>query len=516
MDSGYDVVIIGGALAGASMGVLLKREMPEARVLIVERSEAFDFKVGESTSEVAGCFLTRILRLGSWLAREQIAKNGLRFWFQHGDNTCLSRCAEMGPRFQVTLPAFQLDRSTLDTKVLSMAEEAGCEVWRPAVVRRLDLEGGGRNSLTVSKDGVEHTLSATWIVDASGRAAVIARQRGTLENLEEHPTASMWCRFQKVGDLDAEGLIRRHPELAQRVLGQRNTGTNHLTGDGWWAWIIPLQGGEVSVGLTWDRRLFQPPSDGSIPERLRTVLNAHPVGRYLMEDAVAVEKDARYYGTVAYRNKEVSGDGWCCVGDAAGFMDPLYSHGIDFIGNTVWAVHLLLTAALRGDDVSARLTAYNKDYGTGFQRWFTSLYKDKYQYLADAELMYAAVLMDIGCYFMGPVKLTYADHRRHLAELPYHGRIGSGVARFMSFYNRRLACLAMKRREQGTLGRRNLDRHYIFPENFTPNFKARKLVFAGIRAWLRAEISMFCSRKKSVPAMTPAPAPAPCPAPGPP
>ena len=81
MEADYDVVIMGGALAGASMGILLKRELPDARILIVERSEAFSFKVGESTSEVAGAFLTRVLRLGSWLSREQIAKNGLRFWF---------------------------------------------------------------------------------------------------------------------------------------------------------------------------------------------------------------------------------------------------------------------------------------------------------------------------------------------------------------------------------------------------------------------------------------------------
>ena len=92
MEADYDVVIMGGALAGASMGILLKRELPDARILIVERSEAFSFKVGESTSEVAGAFLTRVLRLGSWLSREQIAKNGLRFWFNRPENTCAGRC----------------------------------------------------------------------------------------------------------------------------------------------------------------------------------------------------------------------------------------------------------------------------------------------------------------------------------------------------------------------------------------------------------------------------------------
>ncbi|RYD84193.1 MAG: NAD(P)/FAD-dependent oxidoreductase, partial [Verrucomicrobiaceae bacterium] len=54
----YDVVIFGGAFSGSALALLLKRARPETRVLIVEKSEAFDRKVGESTSEVAGCFIT--------------------------------------------------------------------------------------------------------------------------------------------------------------------------------------------------------------------------------------------------------------------------------------------------------------------------------------------------------------------------------------------------------------------------------------------------------------------------
>ena len=57
----YDVVIMGGAFSGASAGMIIKRDHPELRVLIVERTTQFDRKVGESTSEVAGCFVTRVL-----------------------------------------------------------------------------------------------------------------------------------------------------------------------------------------------------------------------------------------------------------------------------------------------------------------------------------------------------------------------------------------------------------------------------------------------------------------------
>ena len=494
MEADYDVVIMGGALAGASMGILLKRDLPDARILIVERSEAFSFKVGESTSEVAGAFLTRVLRLGSWLSREQIAKNGLRFWFNRPENTCAGRCAELGPKLQVRLPAYQLDRSKLDTHVLGLADCDGCEVVRPGVVRDLQLEGAGQNRLTVSTAKGNQTVTAKWVIDASGRASVIARHRGTLKTMEEHPTSSMWCRFQKVGDLDSHEMAGRYPEMSKRVWSQRSTATNHLTGDGWWAWVIPLQGGEVSVGVTWDRRFFSPPVAGTIPERLTSVLRSHPVGHFLMREAVPVEQDAHFYGTVAYRNTEVMGDGWATVGDASGFMDPLYSHGIDFIGNTTWAVHRMVVDSLKGQPVADRIADYNLNYAECYQRWFTSLYLNKYEYIGDAELMNAAVLMDVGCYFIGPVRMVMEDHQKHLDSLPYGGPIGAAFSKFMSFYNRRLAHLGRLRRERGNFGPQNLDQHYIFADSFQPNFRVRKLIFSGIRAWLKAEVRAWRHR----------------------
>lgn len=508
----HDIVIIGGALAGSSMGLLLKRALPDARVLIVERAAEFDFKVGESTSEIAGCFLSRVLRLGSWLSREQIHKNGLRFWFTAPGNSDLGRCAEIGPKLQVRLPAWQLDRSTLDPHVLQLAVDAGCELWRPATVRRIALdEATGRHTATITReDGSEHLVRARWLIDASGKAAVLARQRGTLETLGEHPTNSMWARFRNVGDLDSHPLHARFPHLSQRVWSQRSTATNHLTGNGWWAWIIPLKGGEVSVGITWDRRIFQMPAGGSIPDRLKDVLCTHPVGAYLMENASAIENDARTYAQLAYYNREVAGAGWAAVGDAAGFIDPLYSHGIDFIAHTVCGVSRMVIRALGGEPAAALATAYNSGYQESYRRWFDALYKDKYHYIGDAELMYAATLLDIGFYFWGPVRLTYGNQDEELALMPYNGAAGSAVAGLMRFYNRRLVTLARHRQATGTFGRGNIDSQYIFPESFLPNHKVIGLLLAGVRQWLKCECTTLWSRcfPQAVAAgVVPAPAP---------
>ncbi len=77
MSTEYDVIIIGGAFSGSSEGILLKRARPETRVLIVETQTAFTLHGGESTSAVAGCFLTRVLRQHSWLVRHQLPQHGL-------------------------------------------------------------------------------------------------------------------------------------------------------------------------------------------------------------------------------------------------------------------------------------------------------------------------------------------------------------------------------------------------------------------------------------------------------
>ena len=67
-----DVAIIGGAFSGAATAILLKRQHPELRVIINERAEEFDRKVGESTTEVSSCFLTRVLGLTNYLGHHQL------------------------------------------------------------------------------------------------------------------------------------------------------------------------------------------------------------------------------------------------------------------------------------------------------------------------------------------------------------------------------------------------------------------------------------------------------------
>src|SRR3954464_4668059 len=138
MNFDYDVVIIGGAFSGAATALMLKRKHAEARILIIEKGAAFDRKVGESTTEVSSCYMTRILGLTHYLGHHQLPKQGLRFWFSNRPDQPFDDCVEIGTLYQSRLPSFQVDRATLDSHILDSAVRQGCELWRPAKVARFE------------------------------------------------------------------------------------------------------------------------------------------------------------------------------------------------------------------------------------------------------------------------------------------------------------------------------------------------------------------------------------------
>jgi len=485
----YDVAVIGGAFSGASLALLLRRAQPSLRVLIIERASEFDRKVGESTSEVAAAFLTRVLRVGSYLNREHIAKQGLRMWFMADAETPVDQCSEIGAYQQSRLPAFQVDRSRLDEHLLAMAVAEGCELWRPARIRKVALKEGGDQEMEVTVGEETRSVRARWMADASGKAAFLARNLGHWRRLEGHETNSMWARFTGVADLDGPEVARNYPAFAAAVRTSRSCATNHLMGRGWWCWIIPLADGDFSFGLTYDRRLFEPPEGPDIAARLLAHARSHPVGRLLFERARVVGTDMRAYAHLPYRTEQMCGDGWISVGDAAGFMDPLYSQGLDYCAHTVFAAHRLVLKGLAGEPMTQPIAALNQLFTVSYERWYRSIYHGKYAYLGDAQLMKAAFLLDLSCYFIGPVRLVYEDPETEFALLPYAGPAGALFARFMAFYNRRLTVLAERRWQAGTYGRHNTQRRFLLQSGFVAKLMPMfKLLRQGIWIWLTAEL----------------------------
>ena len=501
----YDVIIIGGAFSGAATALVLKRKRPETRVLVIEKNAEFDRKVGESTTEVSSCYMTRILGLTHYLGHHQLAKQGLRMWFSNRPDQRFDDCVEVGARYQARVAGFQVDRSKLDSHLLEQAVQAGCDLWRPAKVTKLELNGANGQSVEAIVDLAERRATCRWIVDATGRATMLARKLGHFRPNTEHPINAVWARFTGVKACDSVELREKFPDYANSCRTSREWATNHLCGRGWWVWIIPLQGGDVSAGIVYDTRIFKLPDGPNLADRLHAHIVGHPVGREIFGEARAIEGDVHALSMLPYHSEKVCNDGWAAVGDATGFIDPLYSPGLDFCSYTSYYVADLIGKALAGEDVAERLRYYNEQYPVTYRRWFDSLYKDKYYYMGDADLMSAALLLDVSSYYLGLVEAVYRDPECEFLNLPFGGAGGRIAAKFMSFYSRRLVALASRRWATGNYGKRNAGWRELY-DGFVPDVRLWKQIARGLRRWWKCELinlRLMLTARTNVPAPQP-------------
>jgi flavin-dependent dehydrogenase len=480
----YDAVIVGGAFSGAATALMLKRRRPGCRILIVEKTKEFDRKVGESTTEVSSCYMTRILGLTHHLGHQHLPKQGLRLWFARRPEQSFADCVELGARYGARLAGFQVDRATLDTHLLDQAVAAGCELLRPAKVSAIELNPGGEQTVTVQFREETRAIHARWIVDASGRAAMISRKLGYFRPNTEHPINAVWARFTGTRQWDSYDWREQFPEMANSCRTGREWATNHLMGHGWWCWVIPLRGGDVSAGIVHDQRIFQLPAGATL-------------GRAIFGQAQAIEGDVHAFSALPYWSEKVCDDGWAAVGDAAGFLDPLYSPGLDFCSFTSYIVADMLGRDLAGEDVTRRINYYNEQYRVTYRAWFESLYRDKYFYMGEGDLMAAALLLDVSSYYMGLVRHVYHNPECAFTRLPFEGRGGHLAAAFMKFYSGRLARIAKRRAATGRLGQINHGWRELY-DGFVPDFRLRKQFTHGLIRWWKAELKNLCLRLRYV------------------
>ena len=499
----FDVVIVGGAVSGASTAILLRRQLPHLRVLVVEKTDRFDWKVGESTVEISAYFLTRVLKQYDHLSREQLPKQAFRYWFVNDRVTCLREASEVGPTQLARTPSFQLDRSKLDAHLLKVAAEEGAEVWRPARVTAFELHGDAGNRLTVEReDGGRVEVDARWIVDATGRHAMLARKRGGVTPIDSHPISAIWVRYRGVKDMDGPEVAGTDPSdpFARAVLASRRLATNHFNGWGYWIWFIPLKDGETSVGLVWDKRLVEPA--GRTPlEKLRSFLDGNPLSRELLEHATPVDDDCRSYGHLPYFVDEFIGPGWACVGDAGGFLDPFYSPGLDQMAFSVHTRVELMKKALSGapaEEMEKAYAEHNRCYGRFFRYFYESIYKDKYYVMGDYDTMTAAFLLDTGLYYAAAIMPVYRWSHERMGFPPYF-QDGAEIGFYpIRFYNRRLTAIARRKKALGIYGNHNHGRRPGFV-GFSVRSAFLVMIGHGLLRWWKAELAnawTYVSRPK--------------------
>jgi flavin-dependent dehydrogenase len=481
-----DVAILGGALAGAATAILLLRRNPALRVVILEKSDRFGRRVGEATVEVSGYFLSRVLGLASHLNEHHLTKQGMRFWFANERAQSLADCSEIGGRYLARVPAWQVDRSVLDEEVLRRARDAGAIVLRPAKALRVDLDPAG-NTIHLEDASGARPLRARWVVDGTGFAALLARQNGWFRRNEAHPTTSAWTRWRGVKDLDGLELSGRFPEWAAACRGLRSTATNHIMGDGWWAWCIPLKGGDYSIGVVFDHRRVRLPEGPTICERLRRFLVAHPVARELLEHAEPIGGDAHWRTHLPYASTRFAGDGFVLVGDAAAFLDPFYSPGMDGVAYTVTRAVELVSESMAGKPVAPLVESHNRDFARAYDRWFDAVYRDKYDVFGDFDLMSRAFRLDLALYYVGVVSQPFERGPASLRDPVFTLPPSEIPFRLMRLYNRRLARMARERRRRGTFGKSNAGRRFLL-NGFVPERGQAPAILRGLLSYAALEI----------------------------
>jgi flavin-dependent dehydrogenase len=505
MSDRYDVVIVGGAFSGASAAILLRRELPQLRVLIVERAEAFDEKVGEATTEMSAMFLTRRLAMWQHLEREQLPKEGLRYWFANDKVTGHANASETGGVIRSTIPAFQLRRDKLDEHLLATAVAEGAEILRPARVTNFTL-GDFDHRVTIEANGETREISCRWLLDASGRANLVGRKLNLIERNDEHPTAAIWCRWKNVRHID-ELAVKLG--IAKGNVGSRRLGTNHYTGYGYWIWVIPLGNGETSIGVVFDKRLVDLHHSKNRADDFIAFLNAIPSLRELIADAEPRLEDLRFYSHLAYATKQYMGRGWSLLGDAAAFLDPYYSPGLDHASFTVEATVETIKSDVMGKDLAPMIAEHNETFVRSYWRFFRAAYKDKYYYMGEADLLSASMLIDTAQYYIFVVLPAYKFLKK-FHWMPVLGPKPAFISyHMMRMYNLRFKAIAEGRRVAGVNGLFNDGRR--IKAYFNLGWAPVQMVMRGLKIWLKAEVGLLTTRKKRSATAQPAPPASPSP-----
>jgi flavin-dependent dehydrogenase len=435
---GYEVVIMGGGLAGLLLAHQLKRAAPDLSILVVERNRhpvpLAAHKVGESSVEVAAHYFVDVLGLGEHFKSQQLPKLGLRFFFTSGDNRDITQRVEAGLSDYLKVISFQIDRGKLENWLAVEAARLGVEFRSGVKVDEVEIDRGG-HTVTLDEGGARSRVTARWLVDASGRPGILKRRLG-LALPNQHDVNAAWFRVDRkiaLDDWSADAAWR-----ARVPSGQRWLSTNHLMGPGYWLWFIPLADDRTSIGLVSDARLV-PFEETSDHERLMEWMRRHePQAAQSLEGLAPM--DFRVLKHFSHDCQQVySEDRWFITGEAGAFLDPLYSPGSDFIAFSNTYVGDLILADRAGDpDLEVLIERANNFYLFAY-RMALRTFQGQYPLMGNAQVYVVKQIWDLVSYWTMIALPIFHDKTtdwEFMARvIPYWARMGRLNDRMQDFFH---------------------------------------------------------------------------------
>ena len=335
----YDALILGGGPGGSTAATYLARA--GKRVLVLEKEHFPRFHIGESLLPYNRKIFEEMGVLEKLEASGVMKKFGAQFHLGDGSKS-LSLVFRQG-RFTREPQAFQVERATFDHLLLRHAQECGAEVREGWTVSKFTNEGGSVTLQARDEQGNTETFRGAFLIDASGRGNLTGNQ----EKMRiVHPDLKKFAVFGHFAGVALDEGEKAGDTVIVRLEDK-------------WFWIIPLSKEKVSVGCVMDQAEFAacPESPGEIFAR---IWQASPPLRVRMENARLLGK-IHTTGDFSYRNRCFTGPRLLRVGDAAGFMDPIFSAGVFLACYSGKLAGELVTAALHaGDDGARRMKRYEK------------------------------------------------------------------------------------------------------------------------------------------------------------
>lgn len=301
----YDVAIIGGGPAGSTAATLLAKT--GRRVIVFERDKFPRFHIGESLLPFS---MGTFDRLG---VREKL---DAAFMPKYGGEITAA-CGTKGAKFYFKDgfrsqrdSAYQVTRSEFDKLLLDHSRENGAEVREETEVTKLEFADDRVKIAIEAADGKKSTIDARYLLDCSGRQTIL----GTMFNLKQ-----TYDHLQKFS-------VFAHYEGVDRYPGLDGTLIRMVRGLDRWFWTIPLTETRTSVGVVMDTAAFRK-AKLSPEVALEQLIAEQPLMVERMKNA---ERVTPVYSAsdFSYRNTRLDGDRWLLAGDAAGFIDPVFSSGV--------------------------------------------------------------------------------------------------------------------------------------------------------------------------------------------